>query len=258
MPKIVIVIPCYNEASRLPVSEITAFLPDHRDVHICLVDGGSTDQTGRLIEQAVNQNPDQVSSLSLAQNRGKAEAVRQGILTCFGSNDFEWLGYWDADMATPLDEIDHLLQFADEPVKLLMCSRIKRMGAAVDRHRWRHCLGRVMAALISWVLKLPVYDTQCGAKLIRCEEAEAVFAEKFVSKWLFDVEIIARMLANSPRSVVMQSIVEVPVFRWKDVPGSKLKVRHMIASLADLVRIHYLYRIRSGNSHLKSAGKDHS
>jgi hypothetical protein len=128
---------------------------------------------------------------------------------------------------------------------MLMCSRLKRLGATVNRHVHRHILGRVMATIISNVLKLPVYDTQCGAKLIRREEVEDIFTEKFLARWMFDVEIIARMQKKYPASTILQDILEVPVYKWDDVPGSKLRFYHLFSSLIEIVRIHWKYKIKT-------------
>jgi glycosyltransferase involved in cell wall biosynthesis len=240
MQNIKIVIPCYNEQSRLPVETILSYLKKNENVSVLLVDDGSRDNTRALIESAAARLPSRIQTLSLDENSGKAEAIRQGMLSLILNRQADWFGYWDADLATPLEEIQHLLDCAAEPVQLLMCSRVKRSGARIERYVWRHFAGRCMAALIAFTLKLPVYDTQCGAKLIRASAARQVFGEPFLTKWLFDVELIARInLANPNREVL--PILEVPIKQWTDIPGSKLKVKHMFSSLGEIVRIYRRY-----------------
>jgi len=243
MPKINIIIPCFNEASRLPIEQILSFLDQNPDTNICLVNDGSDDATGKVIDDAASKCPGQIKTLHLNKNSGKAEAIRQGMLQEASNKDFEWFAYWDADLATPLEEINRLVNYADESVKFLMCSRVKRLGALIDRHPIRHVLGRLMATLISYVLKLPVYDTQCGAKLIRSEEIEILFSDEFMTKWLFDVELIARLQKEYPHDSPHKDFLEVPVRQWKDIAGSKLKFKHMLISLVDIVRIHWKYNI---------------
>jgi glycosyltransferase involved in cell wall biosynthesis len=220
-------------------------LDQNPNVHVCFVNDGSSDSTGEIIDAAASACPEQIQTLHLKHHSGKGEAIRQGMLEQIPREDFQWLGYWDADLATPLEEINHLLEFAKAPVIMLMCSRFKRLGATINRHVHRHILGRVMATIISNVLKLPVYDTQCGAKLIRREEVEDVFSEEFLARWMFDVEIIARMQKKYPANTILQDILEVPVYRWDDVPGSKLKFKHMFSSLIDISRILWKYKIKT-------------
>ena len=205
----------------------------------------SSYSTVKKIDDAASACPDQIETLHLDRNSGKAEAIRQGMLKEVLREDFQWLGYWDADLATPLEEINHLLEYANEPVKLLMCSRVKRLGATINRHPYRHILGRIMATMISCVLKLPVYDTQCGAKLIWREEIEYLFSDKFRARWLFDVEIIARIQQKYSTEKTHRHLLEVPVRKWEDVPGSKLKFKHMFFSLIEIARIHWKYNIPS-------------
>jgi glycosyltransferase involved in cell wall biosynthesis len=245
MQKIAIIIPCFDEAKRLDVSRIHSFLEQNPNVNVCFVNDGSGDSTSQVIDAAASARPNQIETLHLQHHSGKAEAIRQGMLKQVSNEDLQWLGYWDADLATPLEEIDHLLKYAKEPVKLLMCSRFKRLGATINRHLHRHILGRVMATIISNVLKLPVYDTQCGAKLIRREEVESIFSEEFLARWMFDVEIIARMQKKYPANTILQDILEVPVYRWDDVPGSKLKFKHMFSSLIDIAKIYWKYNIKT-------------
>ena len=245
MQKIAIIIPCFNEASRLSVSKIHSFLKQNPDVNICFVNDGSSDATGEVIDNAMSVCPDQIKTLHLDHNSGKAEAIRQGMLKEILCEDFQWLGYWDADLATPLEEINHLLENANEPLKLLMCSRVKRLGAMIDRQPYRHILGRIMATMISRLLKLPVYDTQCGAKLIRREEIEHLFSDEFLARWLFDVEIIARIQQKYSKENTYRHLLEVPVRKWEDVPGSKLKFKHMFFSLIEIARINWKYNIQS-------------
>ena len=247
MQKISIIMPCYNEATRLPASRISYFLKEHPRITICLVNDGSKDETAKVIDTLASQS-NQISTIHLTKNLGKAEAIRLATMKQLSDDTVEWFGYWDADLATPLEEIDHLLHYDDGVRSLLMCSRVKRMGAAIYRHPWRHILGRIMATAISFVLKLPVYDTQCGAKLIRRKDIKTVFSERFVTKWLFDVEIIARLLKKHGNKSIHQSILEIPVYQWQDVPGSKLRFKHMFLALIEIIKIHWKYNMLSGRS----------
>ena len=168
MSTVGIIIPCYNEAKRLPVEAFVAYQRAHPHVQFCFVNDGSQDETLEVLNRLARQNPAQTVVVNLEQNVGKAGAVRAGMLQMQeGANAF--LGYLDADLATPLDAIcdlqAHLERYPER--QMVMGSRIQYLGVHIQRQAGRHYAGRVIATFISLVLRLPVYDTQCGAKLFR-------------------------------------------------------------------------------------------
>jgi len=126
-------------------------------------------------------------------------------------------------------------------IDLVLGSRVLLMGRDIRRRATRHYLGRVFATAASLALSLPVYDTQCGAKVFRVNEAmRRVFAAPFRSPWIFDVEILARYLnlpvddGGTPRR---SRIYELTVPAWYDVPGSKLEASDFVRSMFELVAI---------------------
>ena len=95
------------------------------------------------------------------------------------------------------------------------------LGHRIERSWARHYLGRLFATASSQVLGLPVYDTQCGAKVFRDGPAlRAALATPFTSRWAFDVELLGRLGTGADRR-----FLEVPLERWHDVGGSKLRPR---------------------------------
>jgi hypothetical protein len=157
-----------------------------------------------------------------------------------------FIGYWDADLSTPLDELDTLLDVfrKDTECRLVMGVRLKRLGSRIDRRASRHMLGRVFATAATLVLGLPVYDSQCGAKLMRADVVPCAFDEPFITRWLFDVEILARLRNRFGAEGVQQVVREVPLGVWTDVPGSKVRLAHMLRVPYEFLRI----RIRYGRS----------
>ncbi len=136
------------------------------------------------------------------------------------------MGYWDADLATPLESISRFLGVLNGSphIEMVFGSRVKLLGRHVERRAIRHYLGRVFATVVSQILHLPIYDTQCGAKLFRMmPTTRQIFADPFLSRWVFDVEIIARYLklyGNSPKHLE-QIIYEYPLETWTDIPDPK-------------------------------------
>lgn len=240
-------VPCYNEAARLPVDRLADFLRSHPRVQLLLVNDGSTDRTPALLQDLAARGGEQVQVIDLQPNGGKAQAVRRGLLQAIDSGA-PVTGYWDADLATPLDAVDEMMQVLDRrpQVELVMGSRWRRLGSRIERTLGRHLVGRIFATGASMTLNLPVYDTQCGAKLLRVTEAtRAALAEPFHSRWIFDVELIGRISDWHRRRGMADRedlFFEVPLPAWHDVHGSKLQWRDFVRSMLDLWRISRIYR----------------
>jgi glycosyltransferase involved in cell wall biosynthesis len=260
----VVVVPCFNEARRLPVAAYDAFLQSSASVTLIFVDDGSTDDTPLVVERLRQQHPRRVCTLRLHSNVGKAEAVRRGMRAALRRQS-AFVGYWDADLATPLNAIG---RFADvlrsrPELELVMGSRVSLLGRNIRRSTVRHFTGRVFATAASLVLRLPVYDTQCGAKLFRATESlRAIIGQPFEARWIFDVEILARMMRQSREDVGRTGplqIYEYPLDDWCDVGGSTLKASDFLIAGIDLAAIYWRYRAKAAErltTHVPSARTD--
>lgn len=240
---LILVVPCYNEEQRLPTDEFRSFAMEGVRLEILFVNDGSTDGTLPLLQSVASADPSRFTVLNLAQNSGKAEAVRRGILAAVERRP-DLVGFWDADLATPLGELhDFLNVFRTRPeIELIMAARVRLLGRSISRNPGRHYFGRVGATLISSSLGLAVYDTQCGAKLFRVTGRTAdLFATPFLSRWIFDVEIIARLVNQRGRDAAARAIYELPIRTWHDVKGSKVKSTDFGRALRDLWKIHRAY-----------------
>ena len=238
-----IVVPCYNEGLRLPVDQFQRFLSES-EVHFVFVDDGSRDNTVERIESLRAGNADRVCLLRAPVNRGKAEAVRLGINFALEQNA-ALVGFWDADLATPLNAIPEFLAvLATRPdLDMVFGARVKLLGRQVHRRASRHYLGRVFATVVSVMLRMPIYDTQCGAKIFRVRpETRTLFADPFMTRWIFDVEILARYISQirSP-ALASERIYEFPLNSWEDVGGSKVKGIDFFIAFRDILRIYSKY-----------------
>jgi len=239
-----IIIPCYNEEKRLDVACFRGFKSSHT-ITFLFVNDGSTDQTLQLLQSLNASDPTKFAVLNLTQNRGKAEAVRQGLLAAIGSHP-DYVGFWDADLATPLDAIAEFIELAESrpELEMIIGSRVKLLGRHIERRPSRHYLGRFFATAASAVLGLAVYDTQCGAKLFRASSAISFFQQPFCSRWIFDVEIVARLIQARRGKEFRQPeqvIYEFPLMAWKDIPGSKLRYSDFVRAAWELLRIRNRY-----------------
>jgi dolichyl-phosphate beta-glucosyltransferase len=242
--RVVLVIPCYNEERRLDVAAFRAFDGGSDRVEFLFVDDGSRDGTRRVLESLAASDPSRFGVLALERNGGKAEAVRRGIERALESGA-EVVGFWDADLATPLSELPSFLDvLTTRPaIEMIFAARVRLLGRNISRRPSRHYVGRVGATLISSSLGLAVYDTQCGAKLFRTSDTmREIFATPFLSRWIFDVELIARFVKLRGRDAAAGAIYELPIRTWHDVTGSKVKSTDFLRALRDLWKIHRAYK----------------
>ena len=228
-----IVIPCYNEYSRLPLGEFRRFLKVRQDVAICLVDDASTDNTPERFQELQEEYPKQIQILQHSENKGKAEAVRTGVLHCFQQETAPNLAYLDADLATSLEECASLLPYLEHK-SFVFASRILKVGSVVERRFSRFLIGRIIATVISNILGLKVYDTQCGCKVMKSEMTPILFEDPFHSRWLFDVELFSRILAHYGPEKAISLMEEVPVKRWVDKGESKVRLTYFFGLWKDL------------------------
>ena len=241
-----IVVPCYNEATRFDSEAFRRFAACN-DVDFLFVDDGSTDSTRQTLDALRESLPDRVGVFPLPTNVGKAEAVRRGLLAACESRP-TYVGFWDADLATPLADIVAFAALLDArpDIEMVFGSRVNLLGRNVHRRLARHYVGRVFATAAAAVLGVGIYDTQCGAKLFRVSPGfVASLKEPFIGGWIFDVEMIAREVRArraSDAPPVSKIIYEYPLMEWRDVAGSKIKPADWVKVAINLGRIYLKYR----------------
>jgi dolichyl-phosphate beta-glucosyltransferase len=234
-----IVVPCYNEQHRLDEAAFLGLAKSGR-LRLLFVDDGSTDRTGEVLERLTAQS-DQIDSLTLPGNMGKSEAVRSGLIRAT-ERGADMVGYYDADLATPPDELLRLLTIIESHQNLgaVFGARVAMLGSTIERTSLRHYFGRVYATAASLALGVDVYDTQCGAKLFR---ANPTFMEAidrpFNSKWAFDVELLGRLLKGSATApgIPCDAFLEVPLNSWRDVEGTHIRVADGITAVMQVISI---------------------
>jgi dolichyl-phosphate beta-glucosyltransferase len=248
-PALALVVPCYNEAARLDPEAFLRFAATHPTIRLLMIDDGSDDGTPEILERMRAASPGSVEVFQKSARSGKAEAVRTGILAGI-ERRAGLVGFLDADLSTPLGAIDDFLAVLRErpAVEFVLGSRVMLMGRDIKRKATRHYLGRVFATAASHALDLPVYDTQCGAKILRVNAQTAtLFAAPFRSTWVFDVELIARYLRLpvAPGEPARRDrLYELVLPEWHDKPGSKLRWHDFARAVVDLW---YIWRERAGH-----------
>jgi len=224
-----IVIPAYNEESRLPgtLRRVIEWLGQRafEDSELIVVDDGSRDNTAGVAGEhacaRVLRNPG---------NRGKGYAVRHGMLEA----RCDWILYSDADLSTPIEEVDILYRAArKESAAIAIGSRaIDRSLVSVHQSGFREWGGRLFNVVMRVVTGLKFHDTQCGFKLYRRDAAQTVFQRQKLDGFSFDVEDLYIAKRAGLKAI------EVPV-RWANVEGTKVSTGQAVKSFADLVRIRW-------------------
>lgn len=241
MSAIHIVIPCFNEANRLDQERLLAFLRSHQEVRVTLVDDGSTDQTPEILNRLAQSRPHQIDVLACEKNGGKAEAVRLGLLHTL-QFPTDAIGFLDADFSAPPEQCLALsaVLTRNRRVNIVLGSRFPMAGRQIERHLLRKLLGRCFSTAASMAIGVRLFDTQCGIKLFRpCPAIAQALTEPFHSRWIFDVELIARYLSLGPSAT---GIYEHPLDCWTEVPGSKLRPRDFVRAAGELLAIAWHYR----------------
>lgn len=234
--RVLLIVPCYNESRRLPVAAFEQDLPCGVDV--LFANDGSTDETLEVLRPLAARDA-RFRIFHSPQNLGKGEVIRQAFLSLAEArlDAYKWVGFWDADLATPLYEVSHFLKYRElfkSDARAIFGSRVSRYGARIQRSPLRHYLSRVFVTFVDLILGIKAYDSQCGAKLFHRSVVNGVFQEVFISRWIFDLEIIFRLEKSS--------IVEVPLQAWRDVPDFKMKIaREAFRVWRDLWRIRQRY-----------------
>jgi dolichyl-phosphate beta-glucosyltransferase len=246
MSRTLIIVPCYNEEQRLKPDIFDDFTARNEGIDFLFINDGSRDRTMGILEGWSAGSPGRYQVLDLPRNCGKAEAVRKGICAAL-DQDIGFVGFWDADLATPLEIIPDFLRIMENntDIEIVMGSRVNLLGRDIRRGSTRHYLGRVFATVVSLLFKLQVYDTQCGAKIFRKSQRVAgLFETPFISRWIFDVELLVRYqhaLKPVDPKTLDGHVYEFPLPRWVDVEGSKISGRDGLQAFVDLIRI---YRAR--------------
>ena len=183
MSGLVVVVPCYNEERRLDPSAFCQFARDAAGIRFVFVNDGSTDGTARVLRGLETSDPESFAACALPQNMGKAEAVRQGFLTAFRSQP-EYVAFWDADLATPLEIIPSFRDVLDRRPELLLVigSRMRLLGHRLVRDPLRHLASRIFSHVASWLLGVRIHDTQCGAKMFRDSGGQIAFCRAILHR----------------------------------------------------------------------------
>jgi CheY-like chemotaxis protein len=238
-----VVIPCYNEEKRLISEDFQKFVNSNLSYHLCFVNDGSKDNTLDVLYKLKTQNEGRISVYNCEQNGGKAEAVRLGMLHLAKQQQFDYIGFLDADLSTNFEDFDTLVDtIKNSNFKIVIGSRITRMGADIEKESARAIISKTINFIIRKTLGMDFKDTQCGAKIMTKDVVDDTFQTKFLTKWLFDVEIFMRMRKKYGLETARTLLCEKPLNRWVHMDGSKLSFKDSFKILGQIGQIALHYR----------------
>lgn len=226
-----IIIPSYNEAKDLPetLEKIIKYLEacGRESFEIIVVDDGSNDDTVRIVSETASRDG-RIRLLVNEINRGKGYSVRRGMLEARG----RYILFTDADLSTPIGELDKLLECLKQGYDVVIGSR-SLPGSEVRVHQpfYRELSGKIFNLLMRLLTGLPFSDTQCGFKCFRRKCAKEIFARQTIERFSFDVEdlYIAKKLGYR--------IKEAPVI-WINSESTTVSfLKDSIRMFTDLLRI---------------------
>lgn len=228
-PELSLVVPCFNEQERLPgvLPQVIRYLEQRGiDFELLLVDDGSSDGTGRLIESLQDRDP-RIRALRLLSHRGKGRAVAEGVRASGG----RLVLVSDADFSASIEELPKLERALAEGADVAFGSRAAPGAREVDQPLYRRLMGKAFNRLVQALLLPGVRDTQCGFKLFRGEVARELFGSLETDGFAYDVEVLLRARQAG------HHLSEVPV-RWLNSDSTRVDPwRHPTEMLRDLLRL---------------------
>jgi dolichyl-phosphate beta-glucosyltransferase len=228
MLSISIIIPAYNESARLPSTLkvcLKYLTKKDWDWEIIIIDDGSKDQTIETVQPIIKDYP--VQTIILPENQGKGAAIGYGIR----KTTKDWSLLFDADNATPLDQIEKLLPFIDRYQMIIGSRYLNHQSIKIKQPFYRVLIGRLGNILIQALLLPKIKDTQCGFKLIKTTLAQKIFNQMTIKRWGFDMELLAI------GKYWGYKIKEIPV-DWFDSGESRLRpVKATFNTLRELIKI---------------------
>ena len=231
-----LVIPCYHESARIGafLADLCETLTPVGGITIRVVEDGSDAAEKQRMESIIDaqraKTPLLLEPRFLSENLGKGGAIYSAWKD---EKNADWLAFVDADGSCSANEVARLIHLAREatPNTALFASRIKMLGTTVHRDFRRHLMGRIYATLVSELLDIPVYDSQCGLKLVPRSAFERVSSQLTVHGFAFDVELMTALLDSGC------AIREAPI-SWHETPGGKVHLlRDSWRMARDVLRI---------------------
>lgn len=238
--KILIVVPCYNEAIRFN-SDYFNKLIKIPDTIWLFINDGSTDNTGELLQKYSQRK--NTMYLTNKKNLGKSKTLVRGFQYAFRQyGALAWVGFLDSDGAFHVSDVQGMIKHTSSKrltaYNAVYSSRVKMAGRIIKRKPIRHVISRLITTGFGLIWPDIPYDTQSGFKLYRItNEFKLLFLQSFKTRWFFDIEL---SIKYSRYQKINLKVWEVPVFLWVDIQGSKINLKEGVRLSFEILYIFFL------------------
>jgi glycosyltransferase involved in cell wall biosynthesis len=230
-PNLSIIIPSYNEESRLPATldRIAGYLQSYGGTaEVLVVDDGSKDGTAAVAEYFRIKIPT-LRVVSNGVNRGKGFSVRHGMQEARGRIAL----FTDADLSAPIEEAGKLIEALENYDVAIGSRAMDRSLISVHESPFREFAGIIFNKIVRVILWLPFVDTQCGFKAFRREKCGIIFEQQRIERFGFDPELLYLARHHGLHTV------EIPV-RWGHSAATKVSMlRDSVQMFIDIFTIRW-------------------
>lgn len=247
MKTVSFIIPVYNEQNRIhKTMEALNTLTLSKELtltEVIFVDDGSTDDTLFLVKRAKTTilkrfkkryKNTKITILSYRKNRGKGFAIKQGMI----HTTADYALFFDADMSTPLSQIEKFVPFMKNDIAVIIGTR-KNGKSTVILHQplIREMMGRMFTKIARYILQVETSDFTCGFKAFSKVAREQIFSLSQIKRWGYDGEIM--YLAKKYHFSWQEKAVI-----WSNDPNTKVKMAQAaIQTLIELMLIYWYHEI---------------
>lgn len=230
-----IIIPAFNEGRRISrtLLSVHEFMRSKRyDYEVIIVDDGSTDDTVLQAEQSLLSKDHKLQVINNGSNMGKGFSVKNGILHSSG----QYVLFMDADLSTPIGEVDKLLNEIGAGNDIVLGSRSIGGANVVTHQPWyREVMGKTFNLFVRLLIISEFKDTQCGFKLFKGEVAREIAGLMRINGFAFDVEML--YIAKIKKYKMKETGVS-----WKNSTESKVRLlRSPVSMFLDLFKIKMIH-----------------
>ena len=226
MQSISVFFPAYNDAPSLPalIAKTFAVLEDHfRDFEVIVVNDGSQDNTGLVLERLREQFGPQLRIITHPENRGYGGALRTG----FASATKDLVFYTDGDGQYDVAELPKLIERLGPGVGLVNGYKTERNDP------WhRIFIGKVYNQFARFLFRIKIRDIDCDFRLMQRDLVQQI--NLISTSGTICVELVRKIELSGCQ------VAEVGVRHYPRLHGKSqfFRVKSLLTTLSQLIRLY--------------------